>query len=119
MDASGLTSNPLPLHPLIHHQPHPILELHNSFGRDGFDIGDIQMEAVMQRDDLTLHARCDNSGLAFDLDGFILLDDGVADFEVEGFFSPGFHAQLSQVSGLSRKVAEVSNIFEGLLGMLY
>jgi hypothetical protein len=35
--------------------------------------------------------------LAFDLDGFILPDDGVADFEVEGFFSPGVHAKLSQV----------------------
>ena len=40
----------------------------------------------MQRDDLALHARGDNSGLAFQLDGFILPDDGVADLEVE---SPG------------------------------
>ncbi len=38
------------------------------------------MKAVVQRDDLALHARCDHSGLAFDLDGFILPDDEVADF---------------------------------------
>jgi len=50
------------------------------------------MEAVMQRDDLATHARCDNSGLAFQLDGFILPDDGVADFEAEGFFLPSVHA---------------------------
>ncbi len=47
------------------------------------------MEAVMQRDDLPLHARCDNSRLTLDLDGFILPDDEVADLEAEGFFLPG------------------------------
>ncbi len=31
-------------------------------------------------------------GLAFHLDGLILPDDGVADFEVEGFILPGVHA---------------------------
>ncbi len=36
------------------------------------------MEAVMQREHLALHARCDHSGLAFDLDGLILPDDEVA-----------------------------------------
>ena len=56
-------SNPLPPHPLIHHQRHPILELHNSFGRDGFDLGHIQMEAVMQRDDFALHAGGNDGGL--------------------------------------------------------
>ena len=50
------------------------------------------MEAVMQRDDLALHAWGDDGGLAFDLDGFILPDNEVTDFEVEGFFSPGVHA---------------------------
>ncbi len=50
-------------------------------------------EAVMQRDDRALHARGD--GLAFHLDS--LPDDEVADLEVEGFFLPGVHAQLSQV----------------------
>ena len=44
-------------------------------------------EAVMQRDDLALHARGD--GLAFHLDS--LPDDEVADLEVEGFFLPGVH----------------------------
>ncbi len=38
------------------------------------------------------------SGLAFHLNGLILPDDEVADLEVEGLFSPGVHAQLSQVS---------------------
>jgi len=52
----------------------------------------------MQRDNLALHARCDHSGLPFDLAGFILPDDEVAYLEVEGFFSPGVHACLSQVS---------------------
>jgi len=42
------------------------------------------MKAVMQREHLALHAGEDHSGLAFDLDGFILRDDEVADFEVEG-----------------------------------
>jgi len=51
-------------------------------------------EAVMQRDDLALHARGD--GLAFHLDS--LPDDEVADLEVEGFFLPGVHAQLSQMA---------------------
>jgi len=46
----------------------------------------------MQRQHFALHARCDHSGLAFDLDGFILPDDEVADLEAEGFFSPGVHA---------------------------
>jgi len=55
------------------------------------------MKAVMQRDDLPLHARCDHSGLAFGLDSFILPDDSVADLEAERFFSPWVHAQLSQV----------------------
>ena len=56
MEGSFLVSDPLPLHPLIHHQRHPILKLHDSFGRNGIDLGDIQMEAVMQRKDLALHA---------------------------------------------------------------
>ena len=46
----------------------------------------------MQRDDLASHTRGDHSGLTFELDGFILPDDEVADFEVEGFFLPGIHA---------------------------
>ncbi len=50
------------------------------------------MEAVMQREHLALHARCDKSGLAFDLDSFTLPDDPVADLEAEGFFLPGVHA---------------------------
>jgi len=83
---------------LIHHQRH-ILELHNSLGRDGFDLGDIQVKAIVQRDDLALHARADNRGLTFDLDGFTLPDDEVSDLEVEGFFSPGVHsAALSQMA---------------------
>jgi len=45
----------------------------------------------MQRDDLALHARLDDSGLAFHLDGFTLPDDNVVDFEAEGFFLPGVH----------------------------
>ena len=62
------------------------------------DLSDIQMEAVMQRDDLALHARGGNRGLAFQLNGFVLPDDEVADFEVEGLFSPGVYAAaLSQV----------------------
>jgi len=81
----------------IHHQAHATLELHNSFGRNGFDLGDIQMKAVMQRDDLALHAR--GGGLAFHLDGLIAPDDGVADFEVEGFLLSGVHsAALSQMA---------------------
>ena len=82
-------SNLLPLHPLIHHQGDAILKLHYGRGQDGFALHHIQMEAVMQREYLALHARCDHGGLAFDLDGFILPDDPVADFKVEGFFSPG------------------------------
>ena len=66
-------------------------------GRDGFALHHIQMKTVMQRDDLAPHARFYNSGLAFDLNGFILPNDEVADLKVEGFFSPGVHAQLSQV----------------------
>ena len=89
--------NPLPLHPLIHHQPHPILKLHDSLWRDGFALDHIQMKAVMQLEHLALHAWGDNSGLAFDLDCFIPPDDEVADLEVEGFFLPGVHGQLSQV----------------------
>ncbi len=50
------------------------------------------VKVVMQRDDLALHARCDNSGLTLDLDGFILPDNEVAHLEVEGLFSPGVHA---------------------------
>ncbi len=46
----------------------------------------------MQRDDLALHAGADNSGLAFNLDGFILPDDEVAHFEAEGFFAPAVDA---------------------------
>ncbi len=88
----------LPLHPLIHHQRHATVELHDSFGRDSFTLDDIQVKTVMQRDDLALHARCDHSGLAFHLDSFILPNDEVADLEVESFLSPGVHAQLSQVS---------------------
>ncbi len=34
-------SNPLPLHPLIHHQGHAALEPHSGPGRNGFDLGDI------------------------------------------------------------------------------
>ncbi len=55
----------LPPHTLIHHQPHPILELHDSLGRDWFALHHIQMESVMQREHLATHARGDNSGLAF------------------------------------------------------
>jgi len=33
----------------------------------------------------------DHSGLAFDLDSFILPDNEVAHFEAEGFFLPGGH----------------------------
>ena len=57
------------------------------------------MEAVMQRDDLALHARGDNRGLAFHLDGFIAPDGGVADLQGEGFLLPGVHsAALSQMA---------------------
>jgi len=84
--------NPLPAHPLIHHQPHPILELHYGPGQDGSALHHIQMKAVMQRDDLALHARLDDSRLAFHLDSFILPDDDVADLEAEGFFLLGVHA---------------------------
>jgi len=59
----------LPLHPLIHHQGHASLKPHDGLGRDGFDLGDIQMEAIMLREHLALHARCDDSGLAH-RDGF-------------------------------------------------
>jgi len=41
---------------------------------------------------LALHAWCDDSGLAFDLNGFIAPDDKVAHLEAEGLFSPGVHA---------------------------
>ncbi len=44
-------------------------------------LGDIEMKAIMQRKHLALHTRCDHSRLAFDLDGFILPDDEVADLE--------------------------------------
>ncbi len=59
---------------------------------DRVALGHIQMEAVMQRDDLALHARFDHRGLAFHLDGFILPGDEVADLEAEGLFLPGVHA---------------------------
>ncbi len=49
-------------------------------------------EAVVEREHLTLHAWFDNRGLAFDLDGFILPDDEVADLEIEDLFLPGVHA---------------------------
>ena len=53
----------------------------------------------MQREHLALHARGDHRRLAFDLNGFILPDDEVADFEVKGFFLPGVHsAALSQMA---------------------
>ena len=45
-----LTSVLLPPHSLIHHQRH-LLELHNGLGRDGFALGDIEVKAVVQRDD--------------------------------------------------------------------
>jgi len=83
--------NPFPLHPLIDHQGHAIVEPHYGLGRDGFALGDIQVKAIVQRKHLALHARCDNSRLAFDLNGFILPDDEVADFEVEGFLLLGVH----------------------------
>ena len=73
MDASGAgflreltsVSNPLPPHPPINHQCYATVELHNGLGRDGFALDDTQMEAVMQRDNLALHARCDHRGLPF------------------------------------------------------
>ncbi len=84
----------LPPHPLIHHQGHATLELHNGLGRDGFDLENIQMESVMQqREHLALHARRDHSGLAFHLDSFTLPDDPVADFQTEGLFPPGVHSE--------------------------
>ena len=89
-----LTSNLLPPQPLIRHQGHATVELHDSFGRDGFALDHIQMEAVMQRDDLATHARCDHSGLSFDLNGFILPDNEVADLEAEGFILPGVHCLI-------------------------
>ena len=55
----------LPPHPLIHHQGQAALELHSGPGRDGFDFGDIQMEAIVQRDDFASHAWGDKSGFAF------------------------------------------------------
>jgi len=55
------------------------------------------VKAIMQRDDLALHARLD--GLAFQLDGFIAPDDDVADFEAEGFLLPRvYSAALSQMA---------------------
>ena len=83
LGARARLSNPLPLHPLIHHQPHPILKLNHGPGRNRCDFGDVEMESVMQRDDLALHAGCHQRGPAFDLDGFILPDDGVADLDVD------------------------------------
>jgi len=57
------------------------------------------MEAIVQREHLALHAWGDKSGLAFDLDGFILPDDEVADLEAKGLFLPGVHsAALSQMA---------------------
>jgi len=91
--------NPLPPHPRIHHQGHAILELHYGPGRDGSALDHIQVKAIMQRNDLALHARGDHSGLAFHLDSFILPDDEVADLEVEGSFCQGsIPAALSQAS---------------------
>ena len=75
----------------------PFIELHDNLGWDGFALHHIQVKAVMQREHLALHAWSDHSRLAFDLDGFTLPDDEVTDLEAEGFFSPGDHAQLSQV----------------------
>ena len=49
-------------------------------------------KAVVWRGPLALHARCDHSGLAFDLGGLTLPDDPVAHFEAEGLFLPGVHA---------------------------
>jgi len=46
----------------------------------------------VQREHLALYARGDNRGVAFGLDGFILPDDDVADFETEGLFSPAVQA---------------------------
>ena len=48
-------SNPLPLHPLIHNQGHAAVESHSGPGRDRCYLGDIQVEAVVQRDNLALH----------------------------------------------------------------
>ncbi len=99
MAQAGLSASLLPPHPLIHHQAHATLELHSGPGRNGFDLGDIQMKAVVQRDDLALHARGHQRGLAFHLDGFILPDDEVADLQAEGFLLPGVHAAaLSQMA---------------------
>ncbi len=67
--------NPLPLHPLIHHQRYATVELHSGCGWDGFDLHHIQLKAIVQRKHLATHAWGDNSGLAFDLDCFILPDD--------------------------------------------
>jgi hypothetical protein len=50
------------------------------------------MEAIMQRDDLALHAGADNSGLAFYLNCFTLPDNEVADLQAEGFFAPAVDA---------------------------
>ena len=84
MTQAGLSVSLRPPHPLINHKPHATVESHSGRGRNGFDLHHIQMEAVVQRDDFTLHAWGDKSGLAFDLDGLILPDDDVADMEVEG-----------------------------------
>ena len=46
----------------------------------------------MQRDNLATHAWGDKSGLAFDLDGFILPDNEVANLEAERFFLPSVYA---------------------------
>ncbi len=89
---AGLSISLLPPHPLIHHQPQPTLEPHSGPGRDWGDIGDIQVEAVMQREHLALHARFDNRRLAFGLDGFIAPNYPITDFETEGLFSPAVNA---------------------------
>jgi len=67
-----------------------------ALGGMGSTSADIEVKAVMQRDDLAAHAWGDR--LAFNLDGHILPDNEVADFEAEGFFLPGVHsAALSQM----------------------
>jgi len=81
----------LPRHPLINHQRY-ILKLHNSFGRDGCDLRHIEVKAIVQRNDLALHARVGNRGLALHLNRFTPTDNEVADLEVEGFFLPAFQA---------------------------
>jgi len=91
----------LPLHPLIDHQGHATLELHSGLGRDGFDLGDIQVKSVMQREHLALHSWTDHSGLAFHLDGFILPDDEVADLQAKGFLLPGVHLGSPIIAGVT------------------